>query len=53
MLGNFSQQTTSTDNIFRCIFFLGTLRAKKMCRRAMHLHFIVALVSLFIFKLCA
>ena len=27
MLGNFLQQTTSTDNIFRCIFF-GTLRVK-------------------------
>ena len=26
MLGNYLQQTTSTDNIFRCIFFLGTLR---------------------------
>ena len=22
MLGNYLQQTTSTDNIFRCIFFL-------------------------------
>ena len=26
MLGNYLQQTTSADNIFRCIFFLGTLR---------------------------
>ena len=26
MLGNFLQQTTSADNIFKCIFFLGTLR---------------------------
>ena len=25
-LGNYLQQTTSADNIFRCIFFLGTLR---------------------------
>ena len=23
MLGNYLQQTTSADNIFRCIFFLG------------------------------
>ena len=23
MLGNYLQQTTSTDDIFRCIFFLG------------------------------
>ena len=26
MLGNYLQQTTSVDFIFRCIFFLGTLR---------------------------
>ena len=26
MLGNYLQQTTSADEIFRCIFFLGTLR---------------------------
>ena len=26
MLGNYFQQTTSADNIFRCIFFLGALR---------------------------
>ena len=28
MLGNYLQQTTSADNIFRCIFFLGPSRAK-------------------------
>ena len=28
MLGNYLQQTTSADNIFRCIFFLGALRFK-------------------------
>ena len=28
MLGNYLQQTTSADNIFRCIFFLGVLRVK-------------------------
>ena len=28
MLGNYLQQTTSSDNIFRCIFFLGALRVK-------------------------
>ena len=27
MVGNYLQQTTSTDDIFRCIFFLGALRA--------------------------
>ena len=36
MLGNYLQQMTSADNIFRCIFFLGALRVKmkwlnKMC----------------------
>ena len=29
MLGNYLQQTTSADNISRCIFFLGALRVKK------------------------
>ena len=28
MLGNFLQQTNSADNIFRCVFFLGSLRVK-------------------------
>ena len=28
MLGNYLQQTTSADDIFRCIFFLGTIRVK-------------------------
>ena len=28
MLGNYLQQTSSADNIFRCIFFLGALRVK-------------------------
>ena len=28
MLGNYLQQTTSADDIFRCIFFLCTLRVK-------------------------
>ena len=26
MLGNYLQQTTSADDIFRCFFFLGALR---------------------------
>ena len=26
MLGNYLQQTTSADDIFRCMFFLGALR---------------------------
>ena len=28
MLGNYLQQTTSANDIFRCIFFLGALRVK-------------------------
>ena len=28
MLGNYLQQTTSADDIFRCIYFLGALRVK-------------------------
>ena len=28
MLGFYLQQTTSADDIFRCIFFLGALRVK-------------------------
>ena len=28
MLGNYLQQTTSADDIFRCIFFLGALGVK-------------------------
>ena len=29
MLGNYLQQTTSADDTFRCISFLGALRVKK------------------------
>ena len=31
MLGNYLQQTTSADDIYRCIFFLGALRVKSKC----------------------
>ena len=30
MLGNYLQQTTSADDIFRCIFFLGALRVNHL-----------------------
>ena len=30
MLDNYLQQKTSADDIFRCIFFLGALRAKSL-----------------------
>ena len=42
MSGNYLQQTTSADNIFRCIFFLGALRVKwHMINRTNHLCSIV------------
>ena len=31
MLGNYLQQTTSADDIFRCVFFLGALRVNLTC----------------------
>ena len=33
MLGNYLQQTTSADDIFRCIFFLGALRVNSLLHR--------------------
>ena len=30
MLGSYLQQTTSADDIFRCTFFLGALRVKRI-----------------------
>ena len=30
LLGNYLQQTTSADDIFRCIFFLGILRVNSL-----------------------
>ena len=30
MLGNYLQQTTSADYIFKCIFFLGALRVNSL-----------------------
>ena len=30
MLGNYLQQTTSADDIFRCIFVLGALKVKSL-----------------------
>ena len=30
MIGNYLQQTTSADDILRCIFFLGVLRVNKV-----------------------
>ena len=42
MLGNYLQQTTSVDDIFRCIFFLGVLRVN---RRYWFHHRIITLVQ--------
>ena len=35
MLGNYLQQTTPADDIFRCIFLLGALRVKSTTRTAL------------------
>ena len=35
MFGNYLQQTTSADDIFRCIFFLSALRVKMLALRTM------------------
>ena len=32
-LGNYLQQTTSADDIFRCIFFLGALSVNDPCQQ--------------------
>ena len=32
MLGNYLQQTTSADDIFKCIFLLGILRVKPVAK---------------------
>ena len=37
MLGNYLQQTTSADDIFRCIFFLALLGLKRNHCETMHL----------------
>ena len=33
-LDKYLKQTTSTDDIFRCIFFLGALRVKPQCNNS-------------------
>ena len=38
MLGNYLQQTTSADAIFRCIFFLGALRVKWYYTIMLHIY---------------
>ena len=47
MLGNYLQQTTSADDIFRCIFFLGTLRVNP------YSDYIFALKMLSAFYVCS
>ena len=47
MLGNYLQQPTSADDIFRCIFFLGTLRV-----RLLHLMVVVTLTFNFVLVVC-
>ena len=39
MLGNYLQQTTSADDISRCMYFLGALRVKTFSMTTKHLQF--------------
>ena len=39
MLGNYLQQTTSADDIFGCVFFLGALRVKRVYPNLLHVLF--------------
>ena len=41
MFGNYLQQTTSADDIFRCIFFLGALRVKSILTNNGEIHVVV------------
>ena len=38
MLGNHLKQTTSAENIFRCIFFLGALNVKGCFEKFKHIN---------------
>ena len=42
MLGNYLQQTTSTDDIFRCIFFLGALRVNLCTAQKIYMPYRIA-----------
>ena len=44
MLGNYLQQMTSADNIFRYIFFLGPLRVKLVYAFAIRMDILIAIV---------
>ena len=37
MLGNYLQQTTSADDFFRCIFFLGALKVNVLYMPVTHI----------------
>ena len=47
MLGKYLQQTTSADDIFRCIFFLCALRGKKPLQQTVRIKIILLLPTLF------
>ena len=49
MLGNYLQQTTSADDILRCIFFLGALRVNIYIRhqyRSLDRNWTLSIISL-------
>ena len=44
MFGNYLQQTTSADDIFRCVFFLGALRVNNKT----HIYTLIVSICIFI-----
>ena len=46
MLGNYLQQTTSADDIFRSIFFLGALRVKHQNKGTKNMVALILLLSI-------
>ena len=52
MLGNYLQQTTSADDIFRCIFFLGALRANILFKIYQFLLGLILYILVNSFQLC-
>ena len=59
MIGNYLQQTTSADNIFRCIFFLGTIRVNCIANEhvgrtsAIYIKYKVPIDCIFTFIMCS
>ena len=52
MLSSYLQLTTSADDIFRCIFFLGALRVKRNKELQIFVHVYIWNLKLFFFSIC-